>query len=173
MKKSLQSSEWLLIGSLLAIMASLVIIAKVNAYRAASTISIADLKQEQILVTIAGAVAKPGEYSVLSGTPISEVLRKARPKPWANLQILPIKQVIEAPLHLNVEELTEITVSVRGAVDEPMKIVLPAKSRICDLKSKVSLTAEADKSFFRRRKVLKEGDVIEVPKKTVEKNSAD
>lgn len=172
MKKSLTSSEWILVASLILIMASLVVIAKVNAHRASSTLAIEDLEPEEILVTIEGAVAKPGTYSVPSGTTMESALRKARPKANANLKVLPLQQLIEAPLHLTLQELTEIAVSIRGAIAEPVEITLPAHSRICDLKSKVSFTTETDKRFFRRRRVLKDGEVVEVPKKTVEDNSA-
>ncbi len=64
--------------------------------------------------------------------------------------------------------LTEITVHVRGAVLEPAQLKMPVQSRICDLKSKISLASNADRTFFRRKKRLKNGEIIEVPKKTVE-----
>lgn len=160
--------EWILVLSLLAVMTSLVLVAQVNASRAFSAIEMESGKEEPIVVTVEGAVSKPGAYSVPSGTTVETVLRKARVKPFANLQTIPLHQIIEAPLHLNVEELAEITVSVCGAVVEPLDIVLPARARISDLKSKVSLSKEADKTFFRRRRMLKNGEKIEVPKKDVE-----
>ena len=171
MKNSFKSTEWLLVVSLIFIMTALVVIAKVNACRASSSLDVKDLQQETILVTIEGAVAKPGVYPVIAGTPVGEVLRKARPKPLANLQILPLAQLVEEPLFLQVEECKEVTVSVSGAVERPMEITVAAGSRICDLKTKVNLTAEANKSFFRRRRLLKNGDKIEVPKKVVEEKS--
>lgn len=172
MKKSLHSSEWVLVASLLLIMASLVTIAKINATRAATTLSAYDLQPEEICITIEGAVCKPGEYKVLSGTPLHEAVRKARPKPFANLKKIPLTEIIEAPTHIEIGELSEIHISVGGAVSTPANLIVPVGTRICDLKSKVSLTAEADKAFFRRRKRLKEGEFIEVPKKTVEYNSS-
>lgn len=120
------------------------------------------------MVTIEGAVAKPGEYWLPSGTTVAQALRKARLKPFADIQALPLKQIIEEPLHLRVEEFTEVVVSVRGAVEKPLDLTLPTGTRVCDLKSKIILTRDADKSFFRRRKLLKNGDIIEVPKKDVE-----
>ena len=149
-------------------MSSLVVIAKVNVYRASAVLSLVDERMENILVHVEGAVAKPGSYLVPAGTTVEMVLRKCRPKPWADIQILPLRQMIEAPMSLHVDELTEITVTVIGAVLAPLKVVLPAKSRLCDLKRMVVLSEEADKSYFRRRKWLKNGDVIDVPKKTVE-----
>jgi hypothetical protein len=115
MKKPI-SSEWLLTGSLFFIIVTLILVAKVNAYRAAA--AIATLKREEVVL--------PGTVSV-----------------W-----------------------------VCGAVKEAGEITLPAGSRISDLKGKVTLSEEADKSFFRRRRKLKNGEAIEVPKKTVENNLA-
>lgn len=168
MKKSLYSSEWILVLSLLAIMASLVLIAQVNASRALSTLALDDAKEADVLVTVEGAVGKPGEYLVPSGTTVEQALRKAKPKPWANLQSLPLTKIIEEPLHIAVEELTEITVFVRGAVTEPLELTLPAQARVSDLKSKVSLSKDADKTFFRRKRMLKNREIIEVPKKGLE-----
>ncbi len=170
MKSSLPSSEWVLVGSLLLVMISLVLIAKVNAHRACSILE--QTGPTEVLVGVDGAVVKPGEYEVPVGTTIGSVLRKARPKANANLKIIPLNQPIEVATRLMVQELTEITVSVRGAVVEEKEIVLPVGSRICDLKSKVLCTAEADRRFFRRKKLLKDGQVLEVPKKTVEDNSS-
>ncbi len=169
LSKSIHTSQWLLVGSLLGFMASLLLIAKVHSYRAESLL-FAVTPSEPLIVTIEGCVAKPGPYFVPSGTPLSEPLRRAKPKPWANLQKIPTTQIVETPLHLFVEELTEITIYVEGAVVEPGPITLPAQSRIADLKTKVKLTPDADKTFFRRRKRLKNGEKIEVPKKTVELN---
>ncbi len=170
MKNSLRSSNWFFSFSILLVIASFVLVAKINAHRASSVISEKVLEQEEILVTIHGAVAKPGEYKVLAGTTLGEVLQKTRPKPNANIKMIPLNELIVAPLTLEIAELSEITVWVRGAVTEPVEIVLPSNSRICDLKSKISLTHDAEKSFFKRRKRLRDGEIIEVPKKTVEDN---
>lgn len=168
MEKSLRSSEWFLVGSLLLVMASLVLVAKVNAHRASAVVL---AQVPEVVVAIDGAVAKPGEYAVRKGSRIEEIVRKARPKPYANLKKLGVDERVEGPLSLHIEELSEIVVSVNGAVKEPMQLVLPAGSRLCDLRSKISLTTEADKSFFRRRRLLKDGEKIEIPKKTVEENA--
>ncbi len=169
--KSLSSSEWTLLGLFLVILVSLVVISKINSSRAADTLGKIKENQAQILVTVEGAVKKSGEYWVPEGTPVEAVLRKAGVKPNAYLKTLPLKKVVDAPLHLQVEELKEIRVSVGGAIAGPLELVLPVGSRICDLKSKVGFTSETDKTFFRRKKLLRNGDKIEVPKKTVEGNS--
>ena len=72
-----------------------------------------------------------------------------------------------AALEVAFEE-KEVRVVVRGAVKEPVEVVLPAGSRICDLKDQIIFTEETNKAFFRRKKVLRDGEEIIVPKKTVE-----
>jgi DNA uptake protein ComE-like DNA-binding protein len=153
-------------------MVSLALIAKVNVYRASSTLPLQELQAKDILVSISGAVKKPGAYRVAAGTPLEAVLKKAKPLPHAKLEGLPFQEPVESAKEIFVEELSEIVVFVSGAVQEPGELTLPAKSRVSDLKSKVVLSPDADKSYFRRRRWLKNGEKIEVPKKTVEENSA-
>lgn len=62
----------------------------------------------------------------------------------------------------------EIYVIVKGEVKEASELTLPKESRICDLQEKINLTDNADTAFFKRRKRLKNGEIIVVPKKTVE-----
>ena len=162
--------EWTLLSVFFLIIASFVFISKVNASRAVDAIGQIDEEPRQILVMIDGAVKKPGQYWVSEGTLVESVLRKSRPSPYADLKLQPLKEIVTNPLHLTVAELKEVKVSVSGAVLESLELVMPVGSRISDLKSKITFTSETDKSFFRRRKLLKDGDKIEVPKKTVEQN---
>ena len=165
---SLRPFEWILAATLIIFIAALVLIAKINSYRASTAISAATLLPEEILVTIDGAVKKPGQYMIRAGGTIEHALRKAKPTVTADLKALPLKELIENPLHISVPELKEIRVFVAGAIAEPVELRLPPGSRICDLRSKVIFTNETEKAFFRRRKLLKNGDRIEAPKKTVE-----
>ncbi len=65
-----------------------------------------------------------------------------------------------------------ITIHVIGAVQQPISVKMPLGSCIKDLKSKVTPSAEADQKFFKRTRRLKNGEKIEVPKKTVELKSS-
>jgi DNA uptake protein ComE-like DNA-binding protein len=170
MKKTLQSSEWALVLSLIAIMASLVVISKVNTSRAGSMLAIKEFEKEAVLVTVTGAVSKPGSYLVPAGSTLAVALKKARPTMWADLKSLSVSQIVEAPLNIEVGELKEVIVRVEGAVIEPVQITMPVKSRVSDLLSKISLSPEADKRFFKSKRMLKNGVVIDVPKKTVVDN---
>jgi hypothetical protein len=47
---------------------------------------------------------------------------------------------------------------------ENKSLALPAGSRICDLSGLIIPSADADLHFFKRRRLLKNQDVIEVPR---------
>lgn len=66
------------------------------------------------------------------------------------------------------KEEEEIKVIVVGEVEQPVEVVLPKGSRICDLKNQIIFTKETNKAFFRRKKLLQNGEKITVPKKAVE-----
>ena len=57
---------------------------------------------------------------------------------------------------------------MEGEIGEAKELLLPVDSRICDVKSKISLLKTTDKSFFKSKKRLVDGAVVQVPKKTVE-----
>ncbi len=170
MKKSLTTSEWTLVGIFLIVMASLVLIAKVNKIRAGEEILAAEPRATQVLVTIDGAVKNPGEYWVPKGTLVEAALQKARPRPDADVAALPLKEILTGARQFTVPELREIRVWVEGAVAAAVELVLPVGSRISDLKAKVAPTDETDRAFFRRKRLLKHGEKIEVPKKRLERN---
>lgn len=159
-------SSWLLVGSLILFMASLVVLSQVNAYRARSILN--EVGVADVWVEIEGAVHKPGRYLIPVGMTVGQALKKARPKVLANVDALDLKKNIDSPLTLTVEEWSRVKVRVEGEVLEAVELELAAGERISDLRTKVSLTPMADKTFFRKKRVLKNGDVIVVPKKAVE-----
>ncbi len=167
-EKNLKSTEWILVFSFLLIFASLFLVAKINVYQARKTLKEQFEPVEPFLVTIEGAVGKPGVYSALPGVDLGQILKKARPKMHADLRGIDLKQEIKSPLTLHIEELKEISVIIQGAVDRPQEVLLPVRARICDLKSKISYTQAADLSFFKGRRQIKNGEIIEIPKKSVE-----
>ena len=168
MQNKLHRSEWVLIFSLLAIMVSFVLVGKINAHRANISMKRLPPSGKEVIVKINGAVKKPGEYLVLEGTPVEEVLLQASLKRNANIRKVPLKKLVELPCEIYIEELEEITVYVEGEIGEAKELLLPVDSRICDVKSKILVLKTTDKSFFKSKKRLVDGAVVQVPKKTVE-----
>lgn len=170
MKYSLARSEWSFLAIFFLIMATFAILAKINVRRAADTLERLSPERAEILVTIEGAVKRPGTFVVKEGTPVNAILRKAQPKQYADLRKIPTKELIVRPSSWVIPELKEIHVFVEGAVLAPCELTMPLGSRVSDLKSKLLCTSDADKSFFKKKRLLKEGEKIEVPKKPLELN---
>lgn len=154
--------------SLLLILAALVVISQVQRRRDAQFATTTPI-QEKVAVTLTGAFSKPGTYWVQSGTTLGDVLKKGRPKRFADLRTYDLTCLIEAPLEVIVEELEEIVVYVEGAIEAPLELHLPTGTRLSDLKSKVSCLPEADITFFKGRRYLLDGERIIVPEKVVKK----
>lgn len=168
MKNSLYSSEWFFVGCFLILFLAFFFTAKMHVSPFSAPPPFQEENRKEFLVVIDGAVKKPGSYSVPEGTTVREILKKAAPFKGSDLRGVSQDRVIQKDLHLHIEEQKEIHVRVSGAIKEPVDLILPPNSRICDLRDKVIFTNETQKSFFQRRKRLKDGEEITVPNKTVE-----
>lgn len=163
MSQSLRQSEWVILGVLALLVFSFIFLTKYNQERARGVAL--DLCSKEFLVVVGGAVKVPGEYLVEDGTTFKELFKRAKPLPDADLKGICLDSLIEKSMHLNIEELASISVSISGEIAQSVELSMPLRSRICDLQSKVIFTPETKKSFFRRRKLLRDGDKIVVPKK--------
>ncbi len=170
MRQSIEWSEWTLIISFALILGSFFLVSQINARRSTPSISLPTPQPlAPLAITLTGAVCRPGTYAAEPGTPLSEILRKAHPKLHANLAPYSSAELLFADQVFHIEELSEIVVTVAGAVLEEVQITLPAGSRISDLKGKISLSAEADPRFLKRKKQLRHREKVVVPKKGVAK----
>lgn len=163
MEKGLLESERIIVGSLILIIISLVIIAKTAAFRSSSEIPI-EISSEEAYVTvhIQGAVAHPGDYTVPVGTEFKKILSKAKPKKFADLRSINLKQMICEPITLEIAELKEIKIQIVGAVKNSILLTLHAGTRVCDLKEKIDLEAWAAPDALKSRRMLVDGEVFEV-----------
>lgn len=167
MQKSLRSSEWILVTSLLVLLASLVAIARFHEHRKAAQLTIlAQTIEKPVTLSIEGAILKPGRYTVLPGTRLGDALKKSRPKRFADLRALDLEQPVNTDLTLQISELASVRIQVTGAVEHPVELELPAGARLCDLKSKIQWTSLADTGFLKSRRLLKDGETIEIPGKS-------
>lgn len=156
----LRSSEWILAGSLSFLLLSVIVVSKIRSSQL--TLDLPP-KAPEIDVVIDGFVAKPGVYQIAAGAPLGEVLRKARPKRFADLSSLDLNALVKEPVHHKIGKLEVLRVSLEGAITNPGVIEVPVGSRICDLKKFISLSQEADASFLKKRRLLKEGEKISIP----------
>jgi hypothetical protein len=130
-----------------------------------------------ISVEISGAVAKPGIYTVPSGTPLQKALRRSRPYKQVDLALSQITDPVaywtdpqgcvylENSCCVEVVAPAEFEIILAGAVlvSGPFRVV--AGARIRDLKNQIALTPAADRAFFRRTRLLRPGEILLIPEK--------
>jgi len=166
LKKSLESSEWILSASLVVILASLFIISRCHEHRKKSQlIALSDAVEHPVNIVISGEVFRPGVYPALPGTRIGDLIKKSRPKRFADLRAIELDRPIDKPLDIAIPLLSEISIRIEGAVIEPLDLKMPPGSRICDLKSKIQCERDADLHYLKRRRLLKDGETVVIPRK--------
>ena len=145
------------------ILLSLLAIAKIQAWhysKGTTTISVG-----MVQVNVEGFVEKPGVYEFPAGTPLGEVMRKAKPKRFADLRSIDLQSSLRDSQQIKIEPLNCLQIHVRGAVALAETIEVEPGTRICQLKKKIQLTDEADLNFFKKRNYVSDGDVIFIPEK--------
>ncbi len=166
MKESLQTSEWIFFILIVALLTVVFTVSKITSCRSLELLDQKRRREEvQIAIAVSGCVKRPGTYKIVQGQPLSELLYKARPKPLADLSQLDLNGSLEEPCSIHVQQLEMVEVRVEGCVKENLSLEVAAGSRISDLKGRIELSADADKGFLRRRRILKNHEVLVVPKK--------
>ena len=156
----LRFTEWTLTGAFLLVLISLVLIAKIQAHRLSVNTVLAPPPVE---IVLEGEVERPGTYLTPLGTPLHDVVRKAGPKRFADVSFILPETRVTAPLHLKLQPLTHLTITVEGAVTAPGSLTVPIGTRISDLKKYLTLTPDADRTFFKKRRLLKNNEKITIP----------
>jgi hypothetical protein len=155
---SLRLAEWLVVFSVLLILIAFSLVAKIQAFRARIPLV---HERAQVEVTILGHVSKPGCYAVEWGSSLSEVLVKANPKLYANVQELPCHEQMVKNCTYTVEKLEALTVFVEGACESAELRVLVG-SRVCDLRGLIQFHPNADLSLFKKKRYLKNKEIIKI-----------
>ncbi len=158
---SLKKSEWVFLFPLVILIVTFVVIAKSSSFRSLSSEN--QKKDSLVSVEVDGCVYRPGVYEVPEGSLLGGVVRKARPKPLADLGEIDLMQIVERSCKIEVPMHKEICIDVRGCVEQEVRLVLPAGSRVCDLKKLVVLSEGADQACLRSRKILRNLDVLVIP----------
>jgi hypothetical protein len=148
---------------LLLVLLSLFVIAKIQARQCSKGTD--SIPIALVTIKIEGFVEHPGVFEVARGTPLEELLRKVRPKRFANLRDLdPLSPLLNS-MELAIKPLQSLRVQVNGAVEKSELIEVAPGTRICHLKQIISLAESADLTFFKKRRLLSDEDVIEIPEK--------
>lgn len=159
---ALRSSELFFVLGFLAILCTLVVLAKIQAYRVQDGLVVSVLPP--IEVRISGAVAHPGVFIVASGSPLKEILIKAKPQRYANLAALDLDSPVYSACELVILPLAEILVYVEGGC-EAEALKMPVGARVSDLKKRVKLHPQADLAVFKSKRLLQHEETIKIPLK--------
>ena len=166
MKKNLEFTEWVLSFCIVIALSSFLIIARLQEQK--KNVQLEELlkgKKEIFQIAVSGEVLRPGVFSCQAGTRLGDIVKKCRPKRFADLDGVGLDRPVESSLIIDIPKLQALSVRVVGAVAEEVELEMPPGSRISDLKSKVACKKEADLKFFRRKRLLKQRETIEVPEK--------
>jgi hypothetical protein len=160
-KSGLFDSEWLIVITLLLLMFSMAVIAQVNAFRSSSLLGDDPFPSHALCaIGVNGEVARPGVYMVPTGTSIKKVIRKSRPTPFSDLKSVDLDRGVEKSENFNIPRLTEISVVLEGLLSGPKQIIIPAGTRMSQLKEYVDLHQEGVDTPIKNRRILRDGDVI-------------
>jgi len=162
---SLQRSEWVFFFTLLALIVVSISVAKLSSYRNLELLQAweSEAQKNPVWVEISGHVRHPGRYKLESGKPLATAIRKAGPKPFADLSGIDQRRMLTEDFTLEIHPLEKIKVEVVGCVKEKVELELLPGSAISDLKGKIELTPDADRGFLRKKRKLKNGEVVAIP----------
>jgi hypothetical protein len=121
-------------------------------------------------VKIDGCVEKPGLYRLPLHATLGDLLEQAHPLPNADLSHLKEWRKLREGQTIQIPERHWITIQILGAVQQPGSLKILSGTRCCELADQLQISQEGDlKALRKKRRFLKEGDIIEIPFKKVKK----
>jgi hypothetical protein len=120
--------------------------------------------QERIIVHVVGAV-EAKDVVVSQGATVDDVLANSIVNERADVSELDGSRRVSNGEILVVPYEGTTTLYVTGAVAEPTVVVLQKNAKPRELLQFIQLQADADEAGFLRRKILKNGSIIEIKKK--------
>lgn len=155
--------EWLAISTVIVFFLFLSLVAYIERVdEDVELVALHHLKPQDIEVSIEGAVANPGVYTIPLGSTYSDLFELASPLPFADLRRINLKVSLKSGRRVVVKSLPTIEIEVSGAVERPGKVVVPKGACMFDLARYVIVRGNADVSLFEGRRVLKNGDKVHV-----------
>lgn len=122
-------------------------------------------RKPEVWADIKGHVKRPGKYKLRPGENLGSALRKAAPKPFADLSCIDGSAIPQADRQIEILALQKIRVRVTGCVKEELSLELKPGCRISDLRGRVALSGDAEPKFLKKRRLLKDGETVEIPQR--------
>lgn len=112
---------------------------------------------------IKGAVANPGIFHMQSEIKLEDLLALAEVFPEADLHRFNLKSIVKKTRVIHIPLKKTINIHLKGAVKSEQTIKLPKGSKLENLVEFIELPPEADLKALKRKRRLKEGEVVYIP----------
>jgi DNA uptake protein ComE-like DNA-binding protein len=164
-KASLKVREWLAVAIIAGIIGGLACLTSFKGRGEAGKIHSLLIPKQDIGfdVLIKGAVEHPGIYHIHSEIKLKDLLAMAGVSLNADLRRFSPDTMVKKGRIINVPSRAMIKVHLRGAVAEEMILSVPKNSKLADLIDIGNFSPEADLAFLKKKRRLKDGEVIQVP----------
>lgn len=163
-KPSLLVHEWVAVALIIGFILMLTIISRPSPY---SDLQVSRTAQpiisNQLTVTIDGAVAHPGKYTLNKGSTLQDLFAEAIPLPTADLKVFKTSRKLREGQNIYVPREELVTVYLQGAVKQPGAHQFPKSTRWIDLKDKDLFATNADLKSLEKKRKLKAEEVISIP----------
>jgi DNA uptake protein ComE-like DNA-binding protein len=162
--------EWVIISLLIITLTLLSFVTLFNKKEILpQALATAELTSEFIQVTIKGAVTHAGIHELKRGARLKDLLDIAIPAADADLKKLKLNSKLRDGQVVKIIALEWITIYLKGAVEQegPLKILKGTKME--DLTDKIAFLPEADRTKLKKKRLLKNDEVIHVALKKVTK----
>lgn len=149
----LKTREWIIVILYCGILAAITLVSQVLVPRERPELIYEhQIKSPFIEVSIAGAVEFPGIYSLPKGSITSDLIKKAKPLPNADLTKLKWTARLLPGKHVRIPFIEMVTVRIEGEVVEPITIKTEKGTELKQLFDIVAFTDFADKTSLMKKK---------------------
>lgn len=158
--------EWMAVVAIIIFLGTLTICIVLAPQQETGQVMMAEphfIADQKVEVIIQGAVEHPGVYTLTRGMLVSDLLEQAIPLAEADVKRVKLDKKLRTGQVIKVPEIKMITIQLTGAVQPPHSLRVPKGTRVQDLLEKVKFQEEADLSKLRKKRLLKDGEIIHVP----------
>jgi hypothetical protein len=158
--------EWMAVAVIIGIITGLACLTSFYGKGESGRPNLSRLEKLGFDVIIKGAVAQPGVYHIQSEMKMSDLLVLAEVLEKADLRRFKLDGIVKKTRIINVPERALITVHLQGACKNTTSIELLKGSKVEDLLELVDFSDEADLTVLKKKRQLKNDEVIYIPLKS-------
>ncbi len=133
----------------------------------------AELTSDVVQVSISGAVANPGSFELKKGSKLKDLLALAEPITEADLSKIKPNARLKDGQTIKIPALIWLNIHVIGAIEEEEQLLCVLKgTKLQDIVEKIEFAPNADIAKLQKKRLLKDGETVEVTLKKPKKGEA-